>query len=191
MDQERPARTTGPADAFQAALRRYLNGTPIEMTALAAELGVGRATLYRWVGSREELLGAVLAEMTERTYREAVRDVPGQGPERVLAVLERFMHAVLAAEPLKAFTSREPRLFVRLATMPGPIEQRAIELLTGLLEEETRRGALRVPLEHRTLAQAIVRIADSFMYAHYLGGTEPAVDTALEVVALLLRPQPS
>ncbi|MFG2088967.1 MULTISPECIES: QsdR family transcriptional regulator [unclassified Spirillospora] len=182
------ARPPGPAAALDAASAHYLRGEPIDMSALAAELGVGRATLYRWVGSREQLLGAVLGEMTERTYRFAARGVGGAGPDRILMLLDRFMHAVVEAEPLKAFTEREPRLFIRLATMPGTIEDRATELLTKELQAEIDRGEMRVPLPTRTLAQAIVRLSDSFMYAHYLGGNRPEIDQALEVVELLLRP---
>ncbi|MFD0689585.1 QsdR family transcriptional regulator [Actinomadura fibrosa] len=185
-----PASSDGPAAAVAAASAHYLRGEPVDMSALAAELGVGRATLYRWVGGRERLLGTVLADMTERTYRGVIRGVSGTGADRIITVLDRFMRAVVDAAPLKAFTEREPRLFVRLATMPGAIEDRATGLLAAELRAETERGALRVPLPTRTLAQAIVRIADSFMYAHFLGGTEPEIDTALEVVALLLRPYP-
>ncbi|MBB6394744.1 AcrR family transcriptional regulator [Actinomadura coerulea] len=183
-------RHRGPAAALAAASAHYLRGEPIDMSALAAELGVGRATLYRWVGSRERLLAALLGEMTERTYRVAARGVGGAGAERILALLERFMRAVVDAGPLKAFTEREPRLFIRLATMPGTIEDRATELLTRELQAEIDRGALRTRLPTRTLAQAIVRVADSFMYAHYLGGNRPEIDQALEVVELLLRPCP-
>ncbi|WP_433469620.1 QsdR family transcriptional regulator [Spirillospora sp. CA-128828] len=186
-----PARSSGPAAALAAASAHYLRGEPIDMSALAAELGVGRATLYRWVGSREQLLGTLLGEMTERTYRVAARGVGGAGADRILAVLDRFMRAVVDAEPLKAFTEREPRLFIRLATMPGTIEDRATELLTRELQAEIDHGELRVPLPTRTLAQAIVRVADSFMYAHYLGGNRPEIDQALEVVELLLRPCPA
>jgi AcrR family transcriptional regulator len=181
-------RPAGPEAALAAASAHYLRGEPIDMSALAAELGVGRATLYRWVGSREQLLGTVLAEMTERTYRVAARGVRGAGPERILTVLDRFMRAVVDAAPLKAFTEREPRLFIRLATMPGTIEDRATELVTREMQREIDRGALRVPLPTRMLAQAVVRIADSFMYAHYLGGNRPEIEQALEVVELLLRP---
>ncbi|XVQ15271.1 QsdR family transcriptional regulator [Spirillospora sp. CA-255316] len=181
-------RATGPDAAIAAATAHYLNGDPIDMSALAAELGVGRATLYRWVGSREQLLGTILAEMTERTYQVALSRVGGSGPERLLTMLDRFMRAVVDAAPLKAFTEREPRLFVRLATTPGPIEERAIALLSRELQREIDRGALHVALPTRTLAQAIVRISDSFMYAHYLGGGRPEIDTALEVIELLLRP---
>jgi AcrR family transcriptional regulator len=182
------AHPSGRAAALAAASGHYLRGEPIDMSALAAELGVGRATLYRWVGSREQLLGALLGDMTERTYRFATRGVGGAGPERILALLDRFMRAVVDAGPLKAFTEREPRLFIRLATMPGTIEDRATDLLTAELQAEIDRGELRVPLPTRTLAQAIVRVADAFMYAHYLGGNRPRIDQALEVVELLLRP---
>lgn len=180
-------RAPGPQAAIDAATGHYLRGEPIDMSMLAAELGVGRATLYRWVGSRERLLGVVLADMTERTYRVATRGVGGTGPDRVLAVLDRFMHSVLDATPLKAFTEREPRTFVRLATAPGSIEQRATRLLAGLLREEHARGHLELTLPAEKLAQAIVRIADSFMYAHFLGAPRPEVETALDVIALLLR----
>ncbi|WP_395105628.1 QsdR family transcriptional regulator [Actinomadura sp. SCN-SB] len=181
-------RALGPEQAIAVATAHYLDGDPIDMSALAAELGVGRATLYRWVGSREQLLATILAEMTERTFRVALRGARGTGADRLLDVLERFMRAVVDAAPLKAFTEREPRLFVRLATTPGPIEERATALLSREIQREIDRGALDVPLPTRTLAQAIVRISDSFLYAHHLGGSRPEIDTALEVIELLLRP---
>lgn len=43
-------------------------------------------------------------------------------------------------------------------------------------------------LPTRTLAQAIVRVADSFMYAHYLGGNRPEIEQAVEVIELMPRP---
>ncbi|WP_067886081.1 QsdR family transcriptional regulator [Actinomadura chibensis] len=184
----RSARRPGPGAAVAAASAHYLRGEPIDMSALAAELGVGRATLYRWVGSRERLLAAVLAEMAERTFRVAVRDVGGAGPERIVAVLDRFMRAVVDAAPLAAFTAREPRLFVRLATMPGAAEDRATDLIAREVQAEIDRGELRAPLPPRALAEAIVRVADSFMYTHYLGGRRPEIERAIEVVELMLRP---
>jgi AcrR family transcriptional regulator len=188
-DQRRGgARTGGPERAVALAIKHYLGCDPIDMSALAAELGVGRATLYRWVGGRERLLGTVLAEMTERTVDKALRDVRGTGADRILNLLDRFMHLVVEAVPLKAFIEREPRLFIRLATAPGPIEERETALLEREIRREVERGALEVPLPTRTLAQAIVRIADSFTWTHYLGGTRPEIETALEVIELLLRP---
>jgi AcrR family transcriptional regulator len=163
------------------------------MSALATELGVGRATLYRWAGNREDLLGAVLAEATERTFRSAVHEVAGRtadhgdGARRVLAVVECFMRRVLAADPLRALTQREPRLFVRLATTPGLIETRSAQLVGELIDAEVAAGHMPRPaLPVEVLAHALVRIADGPLYAHLLGGGEPRLPEALAVVAALL-----
>ena len=39
------------------------------MSAMAVELGVNRVTLYRWVGSREQLLVELVWALAERTLR--------------------------------------------------------------------------------------------------------------------------
>nr|MDT0666308.1 hypothetical protein [Micromonospora sp. DSM 115978] len=66
-----PPHTTGAHAAVAAATAVYLRGSPLDMSALATSLGIGRATLYRWVGNREDLLGVVLADAAERTFRAA------------------------------------------------------------------------------------------------------------------------
>ncbi|WP_198950585.1 QsdR family transcriptional regulator [Kineosporia sp. A_224] len=187
----RPRGGRGAAAVHAAARAAYLRGDSLDMSALAAELGVGRATLYRWAGNREDLLGAVLSDATEWTFRAAVRDVDARRPgptggDRVLAVLDAFMHRVVDAEPLRALTAREPRLFVRLATSPGLIESRSAALLRALLDEEVAAGRMAPLLPVPVLAQAIVRIGDGPLYAHLLGGGEPRIDEALAVAAVLL-----
>ncbi|MFI5956720.1 QsdR family transcriptional regulator [Cryptosporangium sp. NPDC051539] len=177
----------GPADVVALATRAYLEGEPVDMSALAHQLGIGRATLYRWVGNREELLAVVLAEATERTFRFAEKSagVP-DGVEYVVDVLARFMRAVLGAPGLKALTQREPMVFIRLATMPGAIESRAAALMEELLEREHSAGRLPLRLPVPALAIAIVRVCDFHMYAHLLGRGEPEVETALATVRVLL-----
>ena len=52
-----PRRGRRPAasrdDVLAAALHRYLRGRRIDVQAIAAELGLGRTTIYRWFGSRD------------------------------------------------------------------------------------------------------------------------------------------
>ena len=179
-------RAEGPSDAIRAATRTYLRGESLDMSALAAELGIGRATLYRWVGNREDLLAAVLAEGTERTYRAAIKDAQGEGIALVIDSMRRFMHSVLVTPALKALTQREPLLFIRLATMPGAIEGRAARLVAELLDQEAARGRIRLELPSPVMAQAIIRVCDSHLYAHLLGRNEPEIETALQLVELLL-----
>jgi hypothetical protein len=56
------------------------------MSALAAQLGIGRSTLYRLVGNCDDLLGVVLAEATERTF--AAR-LPAPQPKAALTSSSR------------------------------------------------------------------------------------------------------
>ncbi|GAA3432237.1 QsdR family transcriptional regulator [Kutzneria kofuensis] len=169
-------------DVVRAATAAYLAGRPLDMSALAADLGLSRATLYRRIGNHDALVGMVLAEQTERTFRACADSVSAEGLDRVRAVFERFMYAVIGAEPLRAFIARDPLLFIRIVLAPGHVEQRATALFAKLLAE----SGVDFALPPAALAQAIVRIGDSFMYTHLLGGHEPETDNVITLVNLLL-----
>lgn len=186
----RPA-ARGREDVVEAATRVYLRGEPLDMSALAAELRIGRATLYRWVGNREELLARVLAESTERTFLAAAKEARGEGVDMILDVTGRFMHAVASAKPLAALTRREPLLFIRLAMSPGTIEDRAAALVGELLDQEQSAGRITLALPTSVMAEAIVRLCDAHLYANLLGRGSPEIDTALDLVALLLGATPA
>jgi len=57
------------ADALRLARRKFLAAQRIDMTSLAAELGVNRVTLYRWVGSRDALMVEVGGRWPRRRSR--------------------------------------------------------------------------------------------------------------------------
>ena len=173
--------------AINAATQAYLNGDAVDMSALAAQLGIGRSTLYRLVGNRDDLLEIVLAEATERTFRRAAASATADGgTDLVLDVINRFMHAVIDAEPLQALCKREPLVFIRLALLPGAVEQIAATQMAELLQTEVTAGRLEASLPATTLSQAIVRMCDAHLYAPLFGGAEPEIDTALDLVAALL-----
>ena len=54
-------------DAFRLARRTFLAGARVDMQALARTLNVDRATVYRWVGSREQLLAEILWSLIDPT----------------------------------------------------------------------------------------------------------------------------
>jgi len=176
--------------AVDVATQVYLSGGALDMSALATRLGVGRATLYRHVGNREELIATVLAEATERTFRAVLRSVTSTGAQRVLDSVDGLMHAVDSAKPLHNFTSREPMLFVRLALMPGKIEAVSTAIVAEVLAEESAADRLTLPLPVDDLALAIVRICDVNLYAPLLGGDRAEIDTAINLVALILGVEP-
>jgi AcrR family transcriptional regulator len=170
-------------DALRAATAAYRAGATIDMSAIAQQLGVGRATLYRHVGSRDQLLARVLEDATVRTFRRSrVRSGPGS-VDAVVARIEQFMVDVLDSAALRVLIEREPVVFMRLVLGPGSVEDVSSALVQELLEQELGADLL---VEPAVLARAIVRVCDSLMYAHLLNNTPPALDSALEVVSMLL-----
>src|SRR5687767_8642759 len=75
---------------IEAALYRYLRGRRVDVQAIAAELGLGRATIYRWFGSREELIGEVIFRAAEPLIDAARAGVRGRGGTALLDTFDRL-----------------------------------------------------------------------------------------------------
>ncbi len=75
-DFRRPTRE----DAINLARARFISGERVEMQVLAAELDIGRTTLYRWVGEREQLLEEVFAGLVDEWFA-AGRTPGGRVPD--------------------------------------------------------------------------------------------------------------
>jgi AcrR family transcriptional regulator len=176
-------------DAFRLARRRFMTGRRIEMQELAAELGVNRATLFRWVGGRDELLGEILWSLAEPALATAVEASDGTGAQRITGAIGRFAAMVDQADYLREFLRREPERALRiLTTRAGTVQARLVGAIDALLNDEVTRGNLRSPLPLHDLAYLIVRIVESFLYAEFITGEEPDIAMAeLAVGALLGR----
>src|SRR5438270_1770693 len=103
------ARAT-PLDALRAARRMWLAEQRLDMGALAAELGISRATLYNWVGDRERLIGEVLWSFADDSIARAQAQATGSGPSYISDVIERYLTALAAFEPNRRFIARDPEL---------------------------------------------------------------------------------
>jgi AcrR family transcriptional regulator len=155
---------------------------------LAAELGISRATAYRWAGNAEEVAGRVVASLAEDTFRRAVREGRGRGAGRVVDVIARGMRYIATSEPYRAFVERDPQRALRIvASKDGPVQRRTIALHEELLEEEVRRGALRLPVDAHTMAYALVRVVESFLYADAVAGEKVDLEKAVDILKLMLR----
>ena len=179
-------------DAFRVARRWFMAGRRIEMQELAAELGVNRATLFRWVGGRDDLLGEILWSLAEPALAAAVEASDGQGAQRITGAIGRFAAMVHQADYLREFLRREPERALRiLTTRAGTVQARLVGAIDALLQDEVSRGNLRSPLPLRDLAYLIVRIVESFLYAEFITGEEPEIAMAELAVGALLGRQDS
>src|SRR5688572_9771256 len=94
-------------DVQRAAAARYLAGERVDVQAIAAELGLGRTTIYRWFGSREQLIGDVLNRLTDRALEDARNGTKGKGAPGLLETFHRYNRGVADAPPLRAFLEQE------------------------------------------------------------------------------------
>lgn len=181
------ARRITPADALQAARRRFLRGERVDMNDLAQELGIGRATLYRWVGSRDRLLGEVLWSLAELGLAQSRAEATGRGAAWVLAVYRRFGDLIVGLEPLRHFVKSEPECALRVMTSKAsPLQRRVVDTFRDVLVEAQKTRGLKLRLDPETLAFAMVRIAESFLWTDLITGGAPDLAKAQEVTRVLL-----
>ena len=185
--ETRPPRPT-PLDAFLLARRKFLAAERIDMSALAEELGVNRVTLYRWVGSREQLLVEVVWSLGARTLEKVDARVRAKGAERIVRVVTRFLEDVISNEGMRRWLAEEGELAMRLLTRHDTdFQPRLIDSIQALLQEETDAGRLDLPVELREVAYVIVRLIESYTYLDLITGEQPDARRAEPVLRLLLR----
>jgi AcrR family transcriptional regulator len=174
-------------DVIDAGLYRYLRGRRVDVQAIAAELGLGRATIYRWFGSREKLIGEVIIGATEPVLDEARKGLSGKGGPGLLDTFDRFNRALADAPALRAFVEQERDAALRIiASGAGLVQPRMVELIAGLITEEAEAGTYKPPVEPATLGYAIVRLAEAFLFNDAVAGIRGDVDRLREVEAALL-----
>jgi AcrR family transcriptional regulator len=185
---ENSARPRGtPADAFRAAVKAFEDGPRLDMGRLASQLGIAKATLYRWTGSREQLIGEVLSFLSEQGWTQARAATDElEGVERVLAVARHFLDTVVAFDPLRRFVENETPLAFRVLTMrTGAVEGTVIRQIAEVLEEERQKGSLTLRAPAVDLAYASTKVSEGFIYSDPVADINPDIDAALGIIRLL------
>ena len=160
----RPA-TASRADVLRLTREHFLDGRRVDLTGLARELRLGRATIYRWFGSRDALLGEVIATEFEQLVAEQRRRVRRRGPTGLLAVFDRINRTLSRSRALRSLLEQERDGAMRLLTSSaGPVQPRAVAAIQAVIDEEVDAGTYDPPVESSALAYAIVRLAEAFLY---------------------------
>ena len=173
-------------DVIAAALRRYLRGHRVDVQAIATELGLGRATIYRWYGSREGLLAEVLFQAAEPLLYDARSKARGEGRAALLDTFDRFNRSLAESSALRRFLEEEPEVALRIITSGGILEPRVVAMVAALIEAEARTGAYEPPVEPSTMAYAVVRLAEAFLFNDTDAGIRGEVDLLRDIQAALL-----
>lgn len=115
--------------AVRGAVRHFLHRGAVDMEALAGELAVSRATLYRTVRSRDALLGDVLMGLGRHGVDLALADRYPAGVDGIIEVSRRFALQLQDAEALRQFVRQEPEVAHRILLAPSSrVHARAVDV---------------------------------------------------------------
>jgi AcrR family transcriptional regulator len=178
-----------PGPIFAAAVDTFVAGQRLDMRSLARRAGVARATLYRRAGSREQLLDQVLWWRARRLLAAQVRaSAQLTGTDRLVAVIGGVLRAIGADRPVRMFLESDPETALRVLTGSGSMVHHGVTAaLENLIDLERGRGAFDAHLDTPTLAFAIVRVADGFLYSNVIADRAPGIGGAVTVIEALLR----
>jgi AcrR family transcriptional regulator len=182
----RPAAATRE-QVLERALHHYLRGRRVDVQAIAAELGLARTTIYRWFGSREGLIGEVLFAAAEPLLIRARKEARGRGARLLLDTFDRFNRSLADAPALRRFVEAERDAAIRIITSgAGTLQPRIVASIQAVIDDEARAGRYDPPVDSSTLAYAIVRLAEAFLFNDAASGMRGDVDRLREVEAALL-----
>lgn len=173
--------------AIATARRHFFAGDKIDLQKLAAELGVDRSTLFRWVGNREQLLATVMWSLAEPTFTAALEQTTAVGAARIADTTGGFSQALIVAPYFRSFLQREPERALRvLTTKASTLQSGLVRAVEKLVQQEMDRGNLAHRMSAHDLAYLITRVAESFIYADLITGEQPdATKAAIAIAALL------
>jgi AcrR family transcriptional regulator len=170
------------ARIVSTAARWIYEGRRLDMQGLADELGVSRVTLFRRVGSREELISQALWRLTERMLEIAVERWEAERPEGELHTPGTIRHInamVAGSTGLRRLLDDEPAMTLRVLTDPrGRVQSGIVAFNEVLLRQDMEEFGLVTITEPSALAYALVRLGESFLYADVIAARKPDVETA-------------
>ena len=169
-----------------AARRQLLAGQRVDVRAVATELGLGRATIYRWFGSRDGLLGELLVSEFQSMLHAAETHDHRAGGNRILDALDGFIRRLADSDAFRRFLDLEPTALQLLTSGHGPVQPKIVATVQDLIARAGHEDGYTPPVEPSTLAYALVRLGEAFLYTDTAVGFHVEADRLREVQAALL-----
>lgn len=135
------------------------------MNEIARRSGVSPASLYRWFGTKDELVAAVVVRETDRFLREVESRVDRTAPadEQIADVTVMVARRLRDQPLLLRLVQTEPETVLPRLTIGGwPIIDAGATYLTGHLQRLVDDGMLE-PFDPRPLAVVLARLTHSML----------------------------
>ncbi|WP_415058990.1 QsdR family transcriptional regulator [Halopseudomonas sp.] len=192
LSQRKSDERATPMSAFRMARRWWLEGRRLNLSLLAEELGVGRATLMRWVGNKDLLMGEILWSQYKYLYDEAIEraeaDSKLKGIEFLVQIYTDINIALINAKAMHDFLRAEPQWGLQLLTSNiSGLQSRLIETWRKLFEEQINAGLINPEMDADSLAYFIIRIGEGAIYCDLICGRTPDPKPASTAFRLLVN----
>jgi hypothetical protein len=176
------------AHAFFLAQEWVHAGKKLDMVELAEALGVGRATLYRWVGDRERLLADIMWDFAANLFEEVFSETKGHGKSALQHGIRLYMEGLNNSQPLRILLAQDNELAMRILTrrQGTGVQERAVNLITQSVIGLQTTGVYQAKMPPNLLAYSVVRIIEGFIYSDISAGCEPDLNGAELVISHLL-----
>jgi AcrR family transcriptional regulator len=143
--------------------------------------------MHRWYGTREAFIGEVLAQLAEERLEVARRRTPGTGARALLDCFDRVNRELAGTIGLRALLAQDQERALRVLTSSGGIVQpRVVATIERLIRAEIDAGTFTPAVAPESLAYAIVRLAEAFLYNDAIIGIRGDTERLREVQAALL-----
>ncbi len=153
---------------------------------------MGRATLMRWVGNKDLLMGEILWSEYKRLYDEAIEraqsDPKLKGIDFLAQIYTDINVALINARPMHDFMRAEPQWGLQLLTSNvSGLQSRLIETWRKLFEEQIQAGTINPEMDADSLAYFIIRIGEGAIYCDLICGRTPNPEPASTAFRLLVN----
>ncbi len=182
-------RVIGHDAVVRGGIQHFLRRSTLDMEALAGELAISRATLYRVARSRDALLAEifwVLSKLMLDTARAArTRD----GVDGVIGISRHFGEQMRASGTMRQFLADDREAAARVLFTPaGPVHAGIVATQLEIFAETGLTAELGPDADLEYLAFLYVRIAGSALYAEFFTGRPADFAVAERALRALLTP---
>lgn len=157
-------------DAAEACYERHgVSRTTVD--DIAREASVHRTTVYRYFGSRDDVLAFVILRDSAGVIEGAERSMKGNGPfgKRLLDALDGAIAAVEKSRWLRVLFSPESLTMAVAAAASTAFRDRIREALRPYVDAAKANGELREQLDPDAVADWLVRVAQMLLMDHLAG----------------------
>ncbi|RSD13956.1 QsdR family transcriptional regulator [Amycolatopsis eburnea] len=189
--------TVSTDDIVRHAARLLFAGTRLDLGRMAAELGISRTTFFRRVGNRDDVMGAGLRLLSDRTWQRALdgwRATHGDavrtpdGRLRCLWVMEEYRREVAGNDGMRKLIEAESTVALRVLTDPrGAVQPVLVDQHVELFRADAEAAGLTPLVDLPDLAFAVVRLGESFLYSDVLAARTVDLAVATTLLDTLVR----